>query len=60
MSTLPTRERGSSSQSSSCFGAFTDPKQLELWEELPRSRVGKVLKADVRRQLLQDQGPREP
>ena len=28
------------------------PKQVELWPELPRSRVGKVLKADVRTQLL--------
>jgi hypothetical protein len=30
------------------------PKQVELWPELPRSRLGKVLKADVRAQLLAD------
>ena len=32
------------------------PKQVELWQELPRSRVGKILKADVRAQLMR--GPR--
>ena len=28
------------------------PKQVELWPELPRSRVGKVLKGDVKQELL--------
>ena len=42
------------------IGSVKAPKQVELWQELPRSRVGKVLKADVRTQLLHDQGPRRP
>jgi acyl-CoA synthetase (AMP-forming)/AMP-acid ligase II len=41
------------------IGSVKAPKQVELWQELPRSRVGKVLKADVRTQLLHDQGPRK-
>jgi acyl-CoA synthetase (AMP-forming)/AMP-acid ligase II len=36
------------------IGSVKAPKQVELWPELPRSRVGKVLKADVRTQLLED------
>jgi acyl-CoA synthetase (AMP-forming)/AMP-acid ligase II len=36
------------------IGSVKAPKQVELWDELPRSRVGKVLKADVRRQLLRE------
>jgi acyl-CoA synthetase (AMP-forming)/AMP-acid ligase II len=35
------------------IGSVKAPKQVELWPELPRSRVGKVLKADVRARLLQ-------
>ena len=42
------------------IGSVKAPKQVELWPELPRSRVGKVLKADVRRQLLHEQGARNP
>jgi len=42
------------------IGSVKAPKQVEVWPELPRSRVGKVLKADVRKQLLHDQGPRRP
>jgi acyl-CoA synthetase (AMP-forming)/AMP-acid ligase II len=42
------------------IGSVKAPKQVELWQELPRSRLGKVLKADVRTQLLQDQSPRTP
>jgi fatty-acyl-CoA synthase len=34
------------------IGSVKAPKQLEVWPELPRSRVGKVLKVDVRAQLL--------
>jgi acyl-CoA synthetase (AMP-forming)/AMP-acid ligase II len=34
------------------IGSVKAPKQVELWPELPRSRVGKVLKADVRTRLL--------
>ena len=36
------------------IGSVKAPKQVELWQELPRSRLGKVLKADVRTQLLHD------
>jgi fatty-acyl-CoA synthase len=32
------------------------PKQIEVWSDLPRSKVGKVLKAEVRARLTQDQG----
>jgi hypothetical protein len=28
------------------------PKQVEIWEDLPRSRVGKILKTDVKSRLL--------
>ena len=42
------------------IGSVKAPKQVELWPQLPRSRVGKVLKADVRRQLLHEQGARNP
>ena len=42
------------------IGSVKAPKQIELWPELPRSRLGKVLKADVRTQLLHDQVPRRP
>ena len=28
------------------------PKQVEVWADLPRSKVGKVLKAEVRAELL--------
>jgi acyl-CoA synthetase (AMP-forming)/AMP-acid ligase II len=42
------------------IGSVKAPKQVELWQELPRSRLGKVLKADVRAQLLDDQSRRRP
>jgi acyl-CoA synthetase (AMP-forming)/AMP-acid ligase II len=34
------------------IGSVKAPKQVELWAELPRSKVGKVLKTDVRSELL--------
>jgi fatty-acyl-CoA synthase len=34
------------------LGSVKAPKQVEVWPDLPRSRVGKVLKADVRSRLL--------
>ncbi|HEX4091156.1 MAG TPA: long-chain fatty acid--CoA ligase [Trebonia sp.] len=34
------------------LGSVKAPKQVEIWPELPRSRVGKILKADVRSRLL--------
>jgi len=34
------------------LGSVKAPKQVEVWEDLPRSKVGKVLKADIKSQLL--------
>ena len=34
-------------------GSVKAPKQVEIWPDLPRSRVGKVLKADVKSRLLE-------
>jgi fatty-acyl-CoA synthase len=34
------------------IGSVKAPKQIGVWAELPRSRVGKVLKTDVRAELL--------
>jgi fatty-acyl-CoA synthase len=37
------------------IGSVKAPKHIEVWTDLPRSRVGKVLKAEVRAALLDDQ-----
>ena len=38
-------------------GSVKSPKQVEIWQDLPRSRVGKVLKTDVKSRLRnQSQG----
>jgi fatty-acyl-CoA synthase len=34
------------------IGSVKAPKQVEVWPDLPRSKVGKVLKADIRASLL--------
>jgi acyl-CoA synthetase (AMP-forming)/AMP-acid ligase II len=34
------------------IGSVKTPKQIEVWEDLPRSKVGKVLKPDIRAKLL--------
>jgi acyl-CoA synthetase (AMP-forming)/AMP-acid ligase II len=34
------------------IGSVKTPKQVEIWDDLPRSRVGKILKADVKSRLL--------
>jgi fatty-acyl-CoA synthase len=34
------------------IGSVKPPKQLEIWPELPRSVIGKVLKTDVRARLM--------
>jgi acyl-CoA synthetase (AMP-forming)/AMP-acid ligase II len=34
------------------IGSVKTPKQIELWNDLPRSRIGKVLKAEVRAKLM--------
>lgn len=35
------------------IGSVKAPKQVEVWDDLPRSKVGKVLKTEVRKQLLE-------
>ena len=35
------------------IGSVKAPKQVEIWADLPRSKVGKVLKKEVRARLLQ-------
>ena len=34
------------------IGSVKSPKQVEIWADLPRSKVGKVLKKDIRASLL--------
>jgi acyl-CoA synthetase (AMP-forming)/AMP-acid ligase II len=34
-------------------GGVKAPKQVEIWPDLPRSRLGKVLKTEVKSRLLQ-------
>jgi acyl-CoA synthetase (AMP-forming)/AMP-acid ligase II len=34
------------------IGSVKAPKQVEIWPDLPRSKVGKVLKKDIRTELL--------
>jgi fatty-acyl-CoA synthase len=34
------------------IGSVKTPKQIEVWDDLPRSRVGKVLKAEIRAKML--------
>lgn len=36
------------------IGSVKTPKQIEVWPDLPRSKVGKVLKPDIRGKLLAD------
>jgi acyl-CoA synthetase (AMP-forming)/AMP-acid ligase II len=33
------------------IGSVKTPKQIEVWPELPRSKVGKILKGDVKARL---------
>jgi len=33
------------------IGSVKTPKQVEIWPDLPRSKVGKVLKADIKTKL---------
>jgi fatty-acyl-CoA synthase len=37
------------------LGSVKTPKQVEVWPDLPRSRIGKVLKGEVRARLLADE-----
>ena len=34
------------------IGSVKAPKQVEVWPDLPRSKVGKVLKAEIRATML--------
>jgi fatty-acyl-CoA synthase len=34
------------------IGSVKAPKQVDIWPDLPRSKIGKVLKRDVRAKLL--------
>jgi acyl-CoA synthetase (AMP-forming)/AMP-acid ligase II len=34
------------------IGSVKAPKQVEIWPDLPRSKVGKVLKTEIKRTLL--------
>ena len=36
------------------IGSVKAPKQVEIWPDLPRSKVGKILKPEIRRQLRAD------
>ena len=35
-----------------CIGSVKAPKLVEIWPDLPRSKVGKVLKRDIRAEML--------
>ncbi|MHC2338687.1 AMP-binding protein [Bradyrhizobium sp. USDA 4454] len=35
------------------IGSIKTPKQIEVWDDLPRSKVGKVLKPDIRARLTE-------
>ncbi len=34
------------------IGSVKTPKLVEIWPDLPRSKVGKVLKKDIRAEML--------
>jgi acyl-CoA synthetase (AMP-forming)/AMP-acid ligase II len=34
------------------IGSVKAPKQVEVWPDLPRSKVGKVLKTEIKKTLL--------
>lgn len=36
------------------IGSVKAPKQVEVWPDLPRSKVGKVLKSEIKAQLLRE------
>ncbi len=42
------------------LGGVKTPKQVEVWADLPRSKVGKVLKTEIKRQLLATPPPVPP
>ncbi len=36
------------------LGSVKTPKQIEIWPDLPRSRLGKVLKAEIKTTMNSD------
>lgn len=38
-------------------GSIKTPKRMDAWSDLPRSKVGKVLKVEIRDELLRDETP---
>ena len=34
------------------IGGVKTPKQIEVWDNLPRSKVGKLLKSEIRARML--------
>ena len=38
------------------IGSVKSPKQVEVWPDLPRSKVGKILKTEVKAQLQGEAG----
>jgi acyl-CoA synthetase (AMP-forming)/AMP-acid ligase II len=39
------------------IGSVKAPKLVEIWSDLPRSKVGKVMKKDIRAELLKRSTP---
>jgi acyl-CoA synthetase (AMP-forming)/AMP-acid ligase II len=35
------------------LGSVKAPKQIEVWDDLPRSKVGKVLKSEIKKELIE-------
>jgi acyl-CoA synthetase (AMP-forming)/AMP-acid ligase II len=42
------------------LGSVKAPKQVEVWPDLPRSKVGKILKTEVKAQLRGAPDPPHP
>ncbi|WP_436701415.1 acyl-CoA synthetase [Nocardioides sp. BYT-33-1] len=42
------------------LGSVKTPKQVEVWDDLPRSKVGKVLKTEIKEVLRQDPAAARP
>jgi len=38
------------------LGSVKAPKQIEVWPDLPRSRVGKILKPEIKSRLRAGEG----
>ncbi len=34
------------------LGSVKAPKQIEIWDDLPRSKIGKVVKPDIKARML--------